>query len=66
MKDRTNPCIFYVCYGENCKKGVKNVTMAKCKNCDKYRGRKNNHRPEPMKNRRQKDRDRHDNWKKDY
>ena len=59
-KDRLNPCIHYVCYGETCKKGFKNVTMDKCKNCPKYCGRKNNHKTESVKSRRQKDKDRHD------
>lgn len=45
---------------ETCKKGFKNVTMDKCKNCPKYRGRKNNHKTESVKSRRQKDKDRHD------
>lgn len=63
MKDRLNPCIHYVCAGADCKKGLKAVTMAKCKNCDKYRARKTNHKPESLKSRRQKDKDRHDNWR---
>lgn len=60
MKDRTLPCIHYVCHGEDCKKGFKNVDLAKCKNCPKYRARKSNHKPENIKIRRQKDKDRHD------
>lgn len=64
MRDKLNPCIYYVCAGGDCTKGRKNVTMAKCKNCSKYRARKNNHKPEPIKLKRQKDKDRHDNWKK--
>lgn len=63
MKDRINPCIYYVCANADCQKGRKNVTMDKCKNCSKYRPRKNNHKAEPIKLRRQKDKDRHDNWK---
>ena len=39
-KDRLNPCIHYVCKGETCKKGFKDVTLAKCKTCEKYRPRK--------------------------
>jgi len=30
-KDRLNPCIYYVCKGETCKKGFKDVTLAKCR-----------------------------------
>ena len=63
MKDRTVPCIYYVCAGSDCKKGLKEVTLAKCKNCQKYRPRKQSKRPESIKSRRQKDKDRHDNWK---
>lgn len=63
MKDRLNPCIHYVCAHAECKKHFKDVTMDKCKNCPKYRGRKNSRRPEPISHKRQKDRDRHDNWK---
>lgn len=40
MKDRTILCEFYVCAGVDCKKGKKEVTMTKCKNCKKYRPRK--------------------------
>lgn len=60
MKDRTEPCIYYVCANSDCKKGRKNVTLATCKNCTKYRPRKNNHKPEPVKLRRIKDKIRHD------
>lgn len=60
MKDQTNPCIYYVCCGETCKKGFKDVTLKKCKNCNKYRARKSNHRPESIKNKRRKDKERHD------
>lgn len=63
MKDRNNPCIHYVCANETCKKGFKNVTMDKCKNCSKYRPRKNSHRPESIRSKRTKDKDRHDSWK---
>lgn len=38
MKDRLQPCIYYVCKGETCKKGFVNVDMSKCKNCAKYKG----------------------------
>lgn len=62
MKDRLNPCVYYVCKGETCKKGIKNVDLAKCKNCHKYRGRKGV-KQESIKSKRQKDKDRHDNWR---
>lgn len=65
MKDRRSPCIYYVCAHADCKKGKKDVTQKKCKNCPKYRPRKAP-REETVKHRREKDRDRHDNWKKDY
>lgn len=55
MKDRTNPCIHYVCAHESCKKGFKDVTMAKCKNCGKYRGRKNPRKEEPVRLKREKE-----------
>ena len=64
-KDRLNPCIHYVCKGETCKKGFKDVTLAKCKTCEKYRPRKLGQKQESVKQKRQKDRDRHDNWR-DY
>lgn len=63
MKDRLVPCVSYVCAGETCKKGFKNVTMAKCKNCSKYKPRKVTKKHESIKSKRQKDKDRHDNWK---
>ena len=66
MKDILNPCIHYLCCGEACKKGFKNVTLSKCKNCSKYRPRKSGKKTESIKSKRQKDRDRHDNWKKNY
>ena len=59
-KDRLNPCIYYICFGNDCKKGFKCVSMDKCKTCAKYRPRKANHKPESIKIRRQKDKDRHD------
>lgn len=64
-RDRLNPCIYYVCANADCQKGFKNVTMAKCQNCAKYQGRKSTHRPESIKSKRRKDKDRHDNWKKE-
>lgn len=63
MKDKVQPCVHYVCCGEDCKKGFKNVTLTKCKNCKKYHARKSNKKAESVKAKRQKDRDRHDNWK---
>lgn len=63
MKDRIEPCIYYVCKGADCKKGFVDVDLKKCKNCDKYRPRKSSVRPESVRNKRQKDKDRHDNWK---
>ena len=39
-RDRETPCISYVCAGESCKKGRKNVTMKTCQTCEKYRPRK--------------------------
>ena len=48
MKDRRNPCIYYICANETCQKGRKNVTMDKCKNCSKYRGRKVAKKPLPV------------------
>lgn len=62
MKDRLNPCIYYICANTDCKKGIKSVTLDKCKNCSKYRGRKSNHRPESVKNKREKDKNRHTNY----
>lgn len=62
MKDRNIPCVHYVCCGETCKKGVKDVTTSKCKNCQKYRPRKVTKREETVRAKRQKDKDRHDRW----
>ena len=63
MKDRLNPCIYYICANADCKKGFKEVTMDKCKNCKKYCPRKSSKKKEPIKLKRQRDKDRHDNWK---
>ena len=63
MKDRTQPCIYYVCKDADCKKGLVKVDLKKCKNCPKYKPRKLTKKPESVKNKRQKDKDRHDNWK---
>lgn len=65
MKDRNIPCIYYTCAHGECQKGFKDVTTAKCKNCGKYKPRKVTKRPETIRHKRQKDKDRHDNWK-DY
>lgn len=61
-KDRLNPCVFYVCAHEACEKGFVDVTMAKCKNCQKYRARKNKRKQESIRAKRQKDKDRHECW----
>lgn len=66
MKDRLVPCVSYVCCGSDCLRGVKEVTMGKCKNCKKYKPRKVSKKQEPVKVKRQKDKDRHDNWKTSY
>lgn len=66
MKDRTIPCIYYVCAHEPCEKNFKDVTMKRCKNCPKYRPRKTDKRQEPISHKRAKDKDRHDNWRKEY
>ena len=63
MKDRIIPCIHYVCKDADCKKGFAKVTMKKCKNCPKYQARKETRRGEPLKIRKQKDRDRHEDWR---
>lgn len=60
MKDRLQPCIYYVCKGEQCKKGFMNVDLSKCKNCSKYTPRKDNRKRESVREKRRKDKDRHD------
>lgn len=60
MKDRINPCIYYVCAHETCQKGRKDVTMDKCKNCSKYRGRKNHHKPLPARLKREQSKQKSD------
>lgn len=60
MKDRINPCIHYICAHETCRKGYKDVTMTKCKNCARYRGRKSNRRSESVRLRREKEKVRTD------
>jgi hypothetical protein len=52
-----------VCKDADCKKGFAKVTMKKCKNCPKYQARKETRRGEPLKIRKQKDRDRHEDWR---
>lgn len=66
MKDRTAPCIYYVCAHAPCQKQVKDVTLSKCKNCKKYRPRKTAKREETARSKRERDKDRHDNWKKNW
>ena len=39
-KDRLAPCIYYICKGE-CKKGRNAEQNKTCKNCNKYKPRKN-------------------------
>ena len=59
MKDRINPCIYYICANADCQKGKHNVTHSDtCQHCAKYRPRKTaNHSEETVKSRRQKVRD---------
>lgn len=66
MKDRNVPCIYYTCANGICQKGFKDVTLKKCKNCPKYKARKVSKKPESIKVRKRKDKDRHDNWKTNY
>lgn len=66
MKTRELICIYYVCAHADCLKNRKDVTMDKCQHCQKYRARKTNKKKESVKVKRQKDKDRHDNWKKEY
>lgn len=60
MKDRLVPCVYYEYYKAPCAKGYLNVDMKKCKNCPKYKARKISQKEMPVKLKRQKDRDRHD------
>lgn len=62
MKDRTEPCIHYTNAHGECRKGYKDVTLKKCKNCTRYHARKAAHRKEPVSYRRRKDRERHGQW----
>lgn len=63
MKDRNIPCIYYTCAHGTCQKNFQDVTTKKCKNCAKYRPRKQSVRPESVQSKRRKDKDRHDNWR---
>lgn len=63
MKERTTPCIYYTCAHADCQKNVKDVTIQKCQHCSKYRPRKTTKKPESIKSKRLKDKERHDNWK---
>ena len=58
MKDRTNPCIYYTCAHGECRKHFKDVTLKKCKNCSKYRGRKNQKKQEPVRLKRERSKQR--------
>ena len=60
MKDRLQPCVYYICKGSDCAKGFRDVDMKKCKNCEKYKPRPNPKKRESVRSRRQKDKDRHD------
>ena len=62
MKDRLQPCVHYVAKGFPCGKGFVNVEMGKCKNCSKYQPRPNKKKHESIRERRQKDKDKHDRW----
>lgn len=64
MRDRTEPCIHYTSAHADCGKGFRDVTMKKCKNCQKYRPRKSGKKKEKLAAKRQKDKDRHDDWRK--
>jgi len=66
MKDRMNPCIYYVCAHETCQKGRKDVTMDKCKNCSKYRGRKSAKKPLPARLKREQSRLRSERKERDW
>ena len=55
MRDRLEPCIYYVCKDADCKKGFVKVDMKKCKNCPKYQPRKSSQKKESVKDKRQKE-----------
>ena len=63
MKDRLEPCIYYVCKDADCKKGFVKVDLKKCKNCAKYQPCKSSLKMKSVRDKRQKDKDRHDSWK---
>ena len=55
MKDRLIVCKHYIFKGADCKRGIKNVTLSKCKNCSKYCPRKvANAKGETVKEKREK------------
>lgn len=62
MKDRSEPCIYYICKDADCEKGFVKVNLKKCKNCPKYHPRKTKKIKESFKAKRQKDKDRHDKY----
>ena len=62
MKDRIEPCIYYVCKDADCKKGIVKVDLKKCKNCSKYQPRKSTGKKETVRAKRQKDKDRHESF----
>lgn len=59
MKDRINPCIYYICANADCQKGKHNVTHSDtCQHCAKYKPRKTtNHSEETVKSKKQKVKD---------
>lgn len=57
MKDKQAPCIYYTNAHGTCDKGYIDVTLDKCSHCKKYRGRKMNVRPESIKLKRFKERE---------
>ena len=54
MKDKLSPCIYYTNAHGICGKGRKDVTLKKCRNCPKYKGRKLSKKPEPVRLKREK------------
>lgn len=63
MKDK-NVCIYYTYHNGTCEKGYKNIDLKKCSRCPHNRPRKDTSHKIPLSKKRQKDIDRHDNWKK--
>ena len=41
MRDKLSPCIYYTAFGEPCQKGRISDIKHSCKNCPKYKPRKN-------------------------